>query len=69
VNGGRFRLSRSAPVLGSSPILSGSMDSEIIVKGIGEARSMPDRAIIHCAIDAEGSSRESAYIQGRCGLS
>jgi Protein of unknown function (DUF541) len=30
-------------------------------KGTGQARSMADRAIIHCAIDAEGSSRESAY--------
>jgi uncharacterized protein YggE len=37
------------------------METEVIVMGRAEARSLPDRAVIHCTIDAEGSSRESAY--------
>jgi uncharacterized protein YggE len=37
------------------------MEAEIIVQGRGEARSMPDRATIHCVIDAEGPSHQSAY--------
>ena len=37
------------------------MTREIIVKGHGEARSIPDRAIVHVIVDAEGSSRDDAY--------
>jgi uncharacterized protein YggE len=37
------------------------MEPEIIVKGRGEARSMPDRAVIQVGVDAEGASRELAY--------
>lgn len=37
------------------------MAKEIIVKGRGEARSLPDRAILTVLVDAEGSTREHAY--------
>ena len=37
------------------------MEKEIIVKGRGEARSLPDRAVLNVLVDAEGSTREQAY--------
>ena len=37
------------------------MDAEIIVRGEGHARSLPDRALVRAVVDADGESRESAY--------
>jgi uncharacterized protein YggE len=37
------------------------MEREIIVKGWGQARSMPDRAVIDVLVDAEGDTREQSY--------
>jgi uncharacterized protein YggE len=37
------------------------MEQEIIVRGYGEARSMPDRAIVQVTIQRESPSRDSAY--------
>lgn len=37
------------------------MEREILVRGFGEAKVPPDRAIIQVTIDAEGPSREAAY--------
>ena len=37
------------------------MERELIVKGRGEARSLPDRAVISVLVDAEGSTRDQAY--------
>jgi uncharacterized protein YggE len=37
------------------------MEREIIVKGRGEARSLPDRAVIDVRVDADGATREQAY--------
>jgi uncharacterized protein YggE len=37
------------------------MEHEIVVRGEGEVRVMPDRATVHVVVDGEGSSREEAY--------
>lgn len=37
------------------------MEREIFVRGSGEAKVPPDRAVIQVTIDAEGASREAAY--------
>jgi uncharacterized protein YggE len=37
------------------------MDNEIIVKGRGQARSMPDRAVLDVQVEAEGATKEQAY--------
>lgn len=39
----------------------GVMEQEIIVRGYGEARSMPDRAIVHVTIESKSRSRKAAY--------
>jgi uncharacterized protein YggE len=40
---------------------SGSVDRELIVRGIGEVKTMPDLASVRVAVDGEGPSREEAY--------
>jgi uncharacterized protein YggE len=37
------------------------MESEIVVRGAGRARAMPDRAVVRVEVDGDGSSREDAY--------
>lgn len=37
------------------------MERELIVKGRGEARSLPDRAVLSVLVDAEGSTRDQTY--------
>jgi uncharacterized protein YggE len=37
------------------------MEQEIIVRGYGEARSIPDHAIVHVTIQRESPSRDTAY--------
>lgn len=37
------------------------MDRELIVRGVGEVRAMPDLASVGVGVDAEGQSREEAY--------
>lgn len=37
------------------------MEREIMVKGWGQARSMPDRAVIDVMVDADAATREQAY--------
>ena len=37
------------------------MDRELIVRGVGEVRAMPDLASVRVAVDGEGPSREEAY--------
>ena len=37
------------------------MASDIIVRGEGEVRALPDRAGIRVTIDGDGSSQEQAY--------
>jgi uncharacterized protein YggE len=37
------------------------VDKELIVRGIGEVRAMPDLASVRVTIDGEGTSREQAY--------
>ena len=37
------------------------MEEEIIVRGYGEARSMPDHAIVHVTVQRESTSRDTAY--------
>lgn len=37
------------------------MEREIVVRGEGEVRALPDRAVVHVTIDGEGGSREEAY--------
>lgn len=37
------------------------MEREIIVKGWGQARSMPDRAVIDVVVEAEGGTQEQSY--------
>lgn len=39
----------------------GSSQSEIIVRGSGEARTLPDRATIRVAVEGEGPDRDHAY--------
>jgi len=39
------------------------MEREIMVKGWGQARSMPDRAVIDVLVETEAASREQAYGQ------
>jgi hypothetical protein len=40
------------------------VEHEILVKGSGELRVAPDRAIVYLTVDADGSSREGAYEAG-----
>jgi uncharacterized protein len=40
---------------------STTVESEIVVRGEGHARSMPDRAIVRAVVEGEGASREDAY--------
>lgn len=37
------------------------MEREIIVKGRGQARSLPDRAVIDVVVDADGATKDEAY--------
>ncbi len=37
------------------------VEAEIIVRGEGQARAMPDRAVLRAAVEGEGSSRDDAY--------
>lgn len=37
------------------------MDRELIVRGVGEVRAMPDLGSVQVAVDGEGPSREEAY--------
>ena len=37
------------------------MDRELIVRGVGEVRAMPDLASVRVGVDGEGPSREEAY--------
>jgi len=37
------------------------MEREIIVKGRGQSRSMPDRTVIDVMVDAEGATKDQAY--------
>lgn len=37
------------------------MEREIIVKGVGQARSMPDRAVIEVMVEAEAATMEQSY--------
>lgn len=37
------------------------MDSEILVNGHGQARGMPDRAVVHVTAESEGRERDDAY--------
>jgi uncharacterized protein len=37
------------------------MDSELVVRGVGEVRAMPDLASVRVGVDGEGQSREEAY--------
>ncbi|HSR82850.1 MAG TPA: SIMPL domain-containing protein [Streptosporangiaceae bacterium] len=37
------------------------MDRELIVRGVGEVRAMPDVASVRVSIDGEGQSRDEAY--------
>lgn len=39
----------------------GTMDSELVVQGVGEVRVMPDLASVRVSIDGEGQSRDDAY--------
>ncbi|HEX8803162.1 MAG TPA: SIMPL domain-containing protein, partial [Acidimicrobiales bacterium] len=39
------------------------MDPEILVRGTGQARVLPDRALVRVTVDGEGGSREEAYRQ------
>lgn len=41
--------------------LGAEMEREIPVKGWGQARSMPDRAVIDVLVDAEAAAREQSY--------
>ena len=43
--------------------MSELMGPEVIVKGRGEARSMPDRAVVQVVVDSEGNTREVAYAE------
>jgi uncharacterized protein YggE len=57
-----YPLSRSAPwTETTSKGQVDAMEQEIIVRGYGEARSMPDRAIVHVTIQRESPSRDTAY--------
>ena len=38
-----------------------SVGNEIIVRGEGQARAMPDRAVVQAAVEGEGASRDDAY--------
>jgi uncharacterized protein YggE len=38
-----------------------SMNAEVIVRGEGHARSLPDRALVHAVVEADGEARDSAY--------
>src|ERR671919_1301343 len=37
------------------------MNGEIIVRGEGEARAMPDRAVVNVVVEGEGAARDVAY--------
>lgn len=37
------------------------MSTEILVRGTGEARALPDRAIVRVVVDGEGSSADDAF--------
>jgi uncharacterized protein YggE len=37
------------------------VDRELIVRGVGEVRAMPDLASVRVGVDGEGQSREEAY--------
>jgi uncharacterized protein YggE len=37
------------------------VEAEIVVRGEGQARAMPDRAVIRIAVDGEASQRDEAY--------
>lgn len=41
--------------------MSASMEREIVVQGEGEARCLPDRAVIAVVVDAESPSHDTAY--------
>lgn len=37
------------------------METQIIVRGTGQSRTLPDRAVLRVTVDGEGGSREQAY--------
>ncbi len=37
------------------------MEREIVVRGEGEARTLPDRAVVRAIVDGEGSTQSEAY--------
>jgi uncharacterized protein YggE len=37
------------------------MDDQLVVRGEGQARSLPDTAIIRVTVSGEGTSRDDAY--------
>lgn len=39
----------------------GSMDAEIIVRGTGQARALPDRAVLTVRVEGEGPLQDEAY--------
>jgi hypothetical protein len=39
------------------------MDSEIVVRGTGQVRVLPDRAVVRVVVDGEGSTRDEAYAE------
>jgi uncharacterized protein YggE len=41
--------------------MSSSVADEIVVKGEGEVRALPDRAVVQIVVDGEGPSRDEAY--------
>ncbi len=47
-------------VRGRAPNI-GAMEHELVVRGEGEVRVMPDRASIRVLVDGEGASRDEAY--------
>ena len=40
-----------------------SVESEIVVRGIGQVRVLPDRAALRVEVDGDGASRDEAYEQ------
>jgi len=52
-----------AALLDGLASLDVEMEREIMVKGWGQARSMPDRAVIDVLVETEAASREQAYGQ------
>jgi hypothetical protein len=37
------------------------VDAEVVVRGRGEARALPDRALVRAEVDGEANTRDDAY--------